>query len=158
MLTLVFLFVFLIPYLTVGARYSRNRYAELQHVNAQKQMGVPSLAELKAMKVELNSLRSGPDILGDYKLAHEANCRAWSWISEVYRNTHCNCGVKKKVGLLEQNIRAAEAGKAMTQEPSVFTPLLFWPGYMATSYLKGGKVDKPNYALIEELEKKELGL
>jgi hypothetical protein len=58
---LVILFVVLVPYLTVGARYSRNRYA--------------TIATNPVEPME----------------NHLPKCKAHDWTSEKYRHEYCNC-------------------------------------------------------------------
>jgi hypothetical protein len=145
MLTLIFILAALIPYLAVGARFSRTRYAELTWAYAN-----PDWEKLAANRERLRMLRSINIMTA--KKWHSANCEQHKW--DYY--LHCNCGAAKNIAA-ECKVLGEEVAKYDgASQPSVVAPIFLWPAYKAEAYLKGGEVKKPNYSLIEALEKQEL--
>lgn len=138
---LLIMVVLLIPYLAVGSKFARARYA-LERFNWEQNPVALSAADTKAQKeLELKSLKHGICNLNYSGLEHKG----------------CDCGSSSTWWALKRDIESAKV--TMKKEPGLpLKEMTAWPFVMFGDYLKGGTVDKPNYRIIEELEKKELGL
>lgn len=137
---LIYIMIMLV-YMTVGALYSRNRYADLM-IDADK---VATRRELVAEKKTMTSLGDNTGV------KHTPRCRSHEWGSKNYRQQYCNCGAIKRLNEIEHELRN------LPNEPDVWLPLLFWPGYGTEFFLKGGTSKKYNPSLTMRLEK-ELGI
>lgn len=154
-MTFLFLLVLLLPYLAVGAKYSRTRYAAIMASANQKTQDV---AAIKTAKKKVESFNS------DIREARSTNITALIKHHkpgcDKVRYSHigsCDCGfLSRHQAELEKHQNFLE-GKV--DEPDVIKPMLLWPGYGIVDYLKSGTVSpnktyNPDYtrALEQELE------
>ena len=150
MITLLMVLGVLIPYLMVGARYSRNRYAEIMHKNmtqvTSKEKIATAKAGIKSGQQALTELRSTR--LSTLLQHHKPSC-------DKVRYTHigaCDCGAMSRVSSQMQKHQMVLDG--VVPEPPVARPMMFWIFYMTGDYLRGGEYKAKGYdpELTRQLE------
>lgn len=140
MVFVLLFFSLLLPYLATGVHYSRNRYATLMAAASQTSKDLKKIASSKsivenALRDKKEASSTNPVLIAKH---HTMSCdkSRYSYIGV------CNCGFVKKNSAVIQKARDFLEGKI--DEPEVIKPMLLWPGYAMTSYLKSGTVKTLN--------------
>lgn len=134
---LLLIFMGLMAYCLIGSIYARRRYALQAH---NRDSYTPSKEELEAVRIKAKS-----DL---YHMGHGASC----WQSSL-KDRGCDCTSSRRYYRVKNQLAMAEKGvvPAMhVDNPKMV--MLFWWNYMFNEFLTGGKVKKPNYARIAQLE------
>lgn len=143
MLTILFITVFLCAYLGAGARIARARYALENH---EYMTFSPTRAEATEEANRIKQKFAAMD--------HKSWCHL---MYDILRKDGCTCHHSKQWAELKYELTNAMNGQQAGRKPaSPIRTMLVWPGHLSYKYLTGGTVQKPNYALIAELESKEL--
>lgn len=161
MITLIIFMVLFVPYILTGAKFSRNRYA----IQAQKNKialasfdpQVETANRIRTLKANLNESTNRSDTEG---VNHSADCPAHEWGSPGYRRQHCRCKVYGRIAEIRRelvNLEANFVNAPDMDEANVIMPMLLWPTYMMTSYLKSGSVNGYDPIITAQLER-ELGI
>lgn len=136
MLALIIVLMVLTTYFGTGTIYSRGRYANILAEYSMKRTDFKAIAEAKQAVAALDD---------DYnKMVNSTN-------SKIIRSYHsggcdkslynfignCDCGATKKNRRLVQEHMKTINGTY--DEPDVIKPILFWPGYVLTNFVKNGE-------------------
>lgn len=146
MLVLVILLTMLSTYMVAGAKYARGRYAVLMNQAEQTQADASLRASKENKLRELEKIHPFRD-----KRYHNPKCSQHNY----NHIAACNCGSMDKIYKEQADLREYLGGTI--PEPEVFKPMVFWPLYVMSSYLKSGTINKYNPALTAKLER-ELGI
>jgi hypothetical protein len=145
----ILFFMFMVPYLVVGARYARNQYALQMHNYRSVTIGDAEKREI------ISKLTLERDLIN-----HKSYCFYMTPTLRKAGHGCANCTTENSRNWerLTNQIREAEAGVYNGEVPTVgVLDMLTWPSAMTKDYLKGGEVKKPNYSYIARKELEELG-
>jgi hypothetical protein len=152
MLTILFIILaVLTPYLAVGARVARNRYAvESHNYRAALARAQSPDAQRDAAKKELSKLK-----LQKANLPHKSYC--YLNYPNLSRDGCSNCDSSGKWHRLSERIAELEkTGRVeiVVSEPAVpYRTMVTWPVVKLGDYLTSGKVERADPFIIAELER-----
>lgn len=135
--TILFL-ALLIPYLVVGAKISRNRYAV---ENARYRAALPGYNMTLEKYNKLVAERKA--------LSHASYCYL---LFPILSDRGCTCSKRNRWNVLNAEIKSANPG-GMEKPTNPFVTLGSWPVYLLNNYLRNGNVNTYVPELTEMLER-----